>query len=130
MADHERYLNENLTPEWKRAYLDYRTCKKHIKLIARRLAREAGNLDVKPEEVDGNDSSADEDYGPSAPPRKSPGLGVSRSRSGTVNIKSPNIGDSSATPKSAGNSKASSHLTAKLISESAIWYDDLHAPSN
>ncbi|WVF72993.1 hypothetical protein IAT40_007811 [Kwoniella sp. CBS 6097] len=72
-----RYLAENQTPEWKRAYIDYRACKKAIKVVARRLGQirdghregdeggEGGGQDG-----DGDDSSgADDDHGPSAPPR-------------------------------------------------------------
>lgn len=69
----ERYLEDNLTPEWKRAYIDYRACKKSIKVIANRLA--AGDVDAAEQihkEVD--KSSDDEDAGPSAPPRKSPSV--------------------------------------------------------
>ncbi|KAK8853230.1 hypothetical protein IAR55_003932 [Kwoniella newhampshirensis] len=83
-----RYLAENLTPEWKRAYIDYRACKKAIKVVGKRLgqvkdAREGEDGD----DDDGNQSSsgADDDYGPSAPPKRSPETikGSLRSRSGT-----------------------------------------------
>jgi hypothetical protein len=109
-ADPKRYLSENLTPEWKRAYIDYRACKKSIKVIARRLGQ-LGDQTVESQEErpegDGNDSSADEDYGPSAPPRRSPSALVNRSRSGTVSGKSPNVPGGSTTPNAAGKSKAS-----------------------
>ncbi|OXC70750.1 hypothetical protein AYX13_00732 [Cryptococcus neoformans] len=64
-----RYLQENLTPEWKRAYIDYRACKKLIKVIAARL----GQIKEQ-EDVDGGGSSSgpDDDHGPSAPRIKSP----------------------------------------------------------
>ncbi|ORY33359.1 SPX domain-domain-containing protein [Naematelia encephala] len=61
-----RYLAENQTPEWKRAYIDYRACKKKIKVINNRLRQIDGEVE---EEKDSSD--ADEDHGPSAPPRKS-----------------------------------------------------------
>ncbi|KIR53486.1 hypothetical protein I315_04079 [Cryptococcus gattii Ru294] len=63
------YLQENLTPEWKRAYIDYRACKKSIKVVAARL----GQIKEQ-EDVDGGGSSSgpDDDHGPSAPQLKSP----------------------------------------------------------
>lgn len=115
-----RYLKENATPEWKRAYVDYRTCKKYIKIIALRIAREAGNLDATPDEVNANDSSADDDYGPSAPPR--------RPRAGTASLRSPNVGGTSGTPRTLGNAKVRPHRTAKLIPEPTAWHSDLYAP--
>jgi len=112
-TNHPRYLSENLTPEWKRAYIDYRACKKAIKVIARRLGQVpadqvSGSQEDQAEngDADGNDSSADEDYGPSAPPRKSPIGSVGRASKSGASNKSPNAGGS-ATPNSAGKSKAS-----------------------
>lgn len=110
-----RYLTENLTPEWRRAYIDYRACKKAIKVVARRLGQlqeeepESAEGDEPKEQGGdvGNDSSGDDDYGPSAPPRKSPAASSSRNSrsgrsgfgSGSMNAKSPNIaGSSSLTP--------------------------------
>ncbi|WWD19646.1 hypothetical protein CI109_104108 [Kwoniella shandongensis] len=68
-----QYLVENLTPEWKRAYIDYRACKKAIKAVGKRLGQVKDDT-REGEDADGNQSSsgADDDYGPSAPPRKSP----------------------------------------------------------
>lgn len=83
-------------------------------MIARRLGQVGDqNADSQEErpEGDGNDSSADEDYGPSAAPRRSPSGLVNRSRSGTTSVKSPNVGSS--TPNSAGKAKASQLLGAK-----------------
>jgi hypothetical protein len=130
-ADPKRYLSENLTPEWKRAYIDYRACKKSIKVIARRLGQagdQAPDSGEEGAERDGNDSSADEDYGPSAPPRRSPSGLVNRPRSGTTSVKSPNVGSS--TPNPANKSKASPSHTAKLIPEPTLWIDDHHSPSD
>lgn len=59
------YLEENLTPEWKRAYIDYRACKKAIKVIARRLGQAKDGASGEDE----GHSSADEDHGPSAQPK-------------------------------------------------------------
>lgn len=70
-----RYLEDNLTPEWKRAYLDYRACKKSIKIIANRLA--AGNPDTAREIKEEIDKSSDDDVGPSAIPKKSPVVSMS-----------------------------------------------------
>ncbi|OCF44626.1 hypothetical protein I317_01513 [Kwoniella heveanensis CBS 569] len=68
-----RYLAENQTPEWKRAYIDYRACKKAIKVVARRLGQvkeSGGEGGAGDGDGDGDDSSgADDDHGPSAPPR-------------------------------------------------------------
>ncbi|WVR00182.1 hypothetical protein IAU59_007324 [Kwoniella sp. CBS 9459] len=70
-----RYLAENLTPEWKRAYIDYRACKKAIKVVAKRLghikdSREGQEGEDGDQDGDGDDSSgADDDHGPSAAPR-------------------------------------------------------------
>jgi hypothetical protein len=124
-------LSENLTPEWKRAYIDYRACKKSIKVIARRLGQTGDQAPDSAEdgaERDGNDSSADEDYGPSAPPRRSTSGLVNRPRSGTTSVRSPNAGGS--TPNSAGKSKASASHAAKLKPEPALWIDDNHSPSD
>ncbi|WVQ84502.1 hypothetical protein IAT38_006654 [Cryptococcus sp. DSM 104549] len=76
-----RYLQENLTPEWKRAYIDYRGCKKAIKVVAARL----GQVKEGKEDDDRDSSGADDDNGPSAPPRRSPETmrGSLRSRAGT-----------------------------------------------
>ncbi|ODN94664.1 hypothetical protein L198_04805 [Cryptococcus wingfieldii CBS 7118] len=63
-----RYLQENLTPEWKRAYIDYRACKKSIKVIAARM----GHIQEEGEGDQGDSSGPDDDYGPSAPPKKTP----------------------------------------------------------
>ncbi|WWC72020.1 uncharacterized protein I206_105979 [Kwoniella pini CBS 10737] len=67
-----RYLAENQTPEWKRAYIDYRQCKKKIKVVAARLGqvkeRKEGQINGGEEEDDGDSSGADDDHGPSALP--------------------------------------------------------------
>nr|XP_019044152.1 hypothetical protein I302_07433 [Kwoniella bestiolae CBS 10118]OCF23082.1 hypothetical protein I302_07433 [Kwoniella bestiolae CBS 10118] len=69
-----RYLVENQTPEWKRAYIDYRQCKKKIKVVAKRLGQIKERREGEPggeeeEDEDGDSSGADDDHGPSAPPR-------------------------------------------------------------
>jgi len=124
----KRYLSENLTPEWKRAYIDYRACKKSIKVIARRLGQVGDQTPESQEEraeQEANDSSADEDYGPSAPPRRSPS-GIGRSVRSGSSAKSPNPEGS--TPNSAGKTKASPPLATKLMSEPTIRIHD-HYPS-
>ena len=90
-----RYLRENLTPEWKRAYLDYSACKKAIKVIARRLDQ---NKDTATGE-DGKDSSDadDDDHGPSRQPKKTPSIRASAGGS----VKSPRSGRLQKTPASA-----------------------------
>lgn len=65
-----RYLDENATPEWKRAYIDYRGAKKAIKRAAASLQNEAV-------EENNDFSSDDEDHGPSAKPRRSSSAGGS-----------------------------------------------------
>ncbi|WWC64582.1 uncharacterized protein I303_107193 [Kwoniella dejecticola CBS 10117] len=88
-----RYLAENQTPEWKRAYIDYRQCKKKIKVVAARLGqvkeRKEGGLSGGEEGDDGDSSGADDDHGPSAPPREKRGTpdtirGSLRSRMGST----------------------------------------------
>lgn len=55
--NHHRYLDENATPEWKRAYIDYRACKKQIKKISQRLA----NIPDPPaERIEDDGDGADE----------------------------------------------------------------------
>ncbi|WOO82310.1 Xenotropic and polytropic retrovirus receptor 1 [Vanrija pseudolonga] len=61
-----QYLNDNATPEWKRAYIDYRACKKQIKRITARLEQ------ADPEAADAGDSSGDDDHGPSKPKGQRP----------------------------------------------------------
>ncbi|WRT70222.1 uncharacterized protein IL334_007217 [Kwoniella shivajii] len=90
-----RYLAENQTPEWKRAYIDYRICKKKIKVVAKRLGQlkdiHGGPIQgqgVEAEDDDGDDSSgADDDHGPSAVPKdksKSSDKGSLRSKVGSI----------------------------------------------
>jgi hypothetical protein len=90
-----RYLAENKTPEWARAYMDYRACKKAIKAIAIRLAEahlatDAPVIDSKAAEMvlDGelDDGSSDEDFGPVASPRDA---SVKSARNSLRNAKSP-----------------------------------------
>lgn len=89
-----RYLDENATPEWKRAYIDYRGAKKAIKRAV--ASRENQAVD------ENNDfSSEDEDNGPSAKPRApgSPGgSALSRIISGS-SPRSPNTARSGKTPR-------------------------------
>ncbi|WWC91724.1 uncharacterized protein L201_006671 [Kwoniella dendrophila CBS 6074] len=92
-----RYLAENQTPEWKRAYIDYRLCKKTIKVVAARLGqvkeRREGGVISGGEEDEGDSSGADDDHGPSAAPKdkKSPGTFRESIRSRT--------GSNAATPR-------------------------------
>ncbi|WWD03630.1 hypothetical protein V865_001685 [Kwoniella europaea PYCC6329] len=67
-----RYLVENQTPEWKRAYIDYRLCKKKIKVVAKRLGqvKERKEGEGEEDDQDGDSSGADDDHGPSAPSRE------------------------------------------------------------
>ena len=65
-----RYLSENLTPEWKRAYIDYRACKKAIKVISQRLGDVKVQHGQDDEAGERDSSDGDDDAGPSAPPRK------------------------------------------------------------
>ncbi|BEI88828.1 uncharacterized protein CcaverHIS019_0201900 [Cutaneotrichosporon cavernicola] len=51
------YLADNATPEWARAYIDYRALKKQIKRIVARMHDEGEDVDDR--------SSDDEDHGPS-----------------------------------------------------------------
>ncbi|ORX40589.1 SPX domain-domain-containing protein [Kockovaella imperatae] len=73
-----QYLKDHLTPEWKRAYIDYSACKKAIKVVKKRLdqAREGQRDHTAGEgaQEDGDDREAssdldDEDHGPSKPRR-------------------------------------------------------------
>lgn len=59
-----RYLEENATPEWKRAYIDYRGAKKAIKRAV--ASRENQAVD---ENNDFSSEEDDADNGPSAKPR-------------------------------------------------------------
>ncbi|EIW72108.1 hypothetical protein TREMEDRAFT_70627 [Tremella mesenterica DSM 1558] len=80
-----RYLDENSTPEWKRAYIDYRACKKAIKVIARRLGQERSRIKngEQPDKGSGSHESSDDvDHGPSAPPRSSKGTSPSMGSGG------------------------------------------------
>jgi hypothetical protein len=86
-TDH-RYLLENQTPEWKRAYIDYRAAKKAIKVVALRLneaSQKSPGINGNGEERDTveYDSSGDEDYGPSAPPKKPASVGSGKGRTPT-----------------------------------------------
>lgn len=90
-----RYLEENATPEWKRAYIDYRGAKKAIKRAV--ASRESQAVD----EI--NDlSSEDEDNGPSAKPKTptSPG-GSALSRIISGSPKTPNTARAQKTPRTA-----------------------------
>jgi hypothetical protein len=71
-----RYLAENATPEWKRAYIDYRAAKKAIKRVANRLKQTPepipGNESNKSDDGDVSGASSsgdDDDHGPSKPRR-------------------------------------------------------------
>jgi hypothetical protein len=81
-----RYLEENLTPEWRRAYIDYKGCKKRIKIIDARL-RSRGSPQIAPDGVKVNESANDSsdndgDHGPAAPPKKAtPSLRANSARS-------------------------------------------------
>ena len=85
-----RYLAENLTSEWKRAYIDYGQCKKKIKVISARLGQNQGGKEEK------DSSDGDADHGPSAAPRtrssavsKSPGrssMNRENGRTGTPSL--------------------------------------------
>ena len=92
-----RYLAENLTPEWKRAYIDYRACKKAIKVIANRLGDGHPDGQVG-DEADKSSDGDDGDGGPSAPPRRSlstrtgPGSTKSGPESGRIGPMSPASG--------------------------------------
>ncbi|KAL1412764.1 Xenotropic and polytropic retrovirus receptor 1 [Vanrija albida] len=86
-----QYLNDNATPEWKRAYIDYRACKKQIKRITARLEQNDPEADE-----DGNrSSSGDDDHGPSkakgARPPSTPGAASVRA-GGSGAAASPNTG--------------------------------------
>lgn len=86
-----RYLEENATPEWKRAYINYRAVKKVIKRISLRLSKDPDPEAHSAAESD-KSSSGNEDHGPtrerrrneSSPavstpgtaPRPSPGFGT------------------------------------------------------
>ncbi|KAL7418429.1 Xenotropic and polytropic retrovirus receptor 1 [Cryptotrichosporon argae] len=76
-----RYLVENQTPEWKRAYIDYRACKKAIKAVAVRLGQRPDALDDADNDND-EDSDGDDDHGPSARPRNELAHARSRASSG------------------------------------------------
>ncbi|WVQ74177.1 hypothetical protein IAR50_003771 [Cryptococcus sp. DSM 104548] len=95
-----RYLQENLTPEWKRAYIDYRACKKSIKVIAARM----GHVKEEVEGDQGDSSGPDDDYGPSAPHRKSPEItkgihgGEGSLRSRMNNISTPRLNRNTSRP--------------------------------
>ncbi|WVO14281.1 hypothetical protein L204_101913 [Cryptococcus depauperatus] len=65
------YLQENQTPEWKRAYIDYGACKKAINVVATRLGQ-AKEKEGKDEDDGGSSSGPDDDNGPTAPPKISP----------------------------------------------------------
>ncbi|TXT12915.1 hypothetical protein VHUM_01316 [Vanrija humicola] len=64
-----QYLNDNATPEWKRAYIDYRACKKQIKRIVARLEQ---NDPAAADAADAADSSGDDDHGPSKAKQRPP----------------------------------------------------------
>lgn len=94
-AADRRYLEENATPEWKRAYIDYRGAKKAIKRAV--ASRENQAVD------ENNDfSSEDEDNGPSAKPKTpaSPG-GSALSRIISGSPKTPNTARSGKTARTA-----------------------------
>lgn len=74
-----RYLEQNLTPEWRRAYIDYKGCKKRIRISEDRLKSKGspGTAAAAIErqrtiERDERDSSGDDaDNGPAARPKGS-----------------------------------------------------------
>ncbi|KIR29217.1 hypothetical protein I309_01804 [Cryptococcus deuterogattii LA55] len=138
-----RYLQENLTPEWKRAYIDYRACKKSIKVVAARLGQ------VKEQEdVDGGGSSSgpDDDHGPSAPQLKSPDtlrgskgslrdrLGAARNTPRLARFssrpsenQSPNYGSTSESPYTHASQTAVSNPPPLDLGEPGV--DDDYTPS-
>ncbi|KAK4685855.1 hypothetical protein P7C73_g4278, partial [Tremellales sp. Uapishka_1] len=110
-----QYLAENQTPEWKRAYIDYKACKKAIKIVGARMGR--GKEIKDGVEVDSSDNDAD--HGPSAHPlRKTNSKGSStkdttpsflhRSLSRQVHV-SPTVNKSPTSPRY-GSTAASNPL--------------------
>lgn len=84
-----RYLEENLTPEWRRAYIDYRACKKSIKVVANRLGQTGDRARHGEQSGNGSpDSSDDNDHGPSAPAKRSPSNSLGRNGSASYQARS------------------------------------------
>jgi hypothetical protein len=114
-----------LTPEWKRAYIDYRACKKAIKVIAVRLGTDQPKFTEDLAGTDGKDSSDadddDDDYGPSAPPKKASASVKDGSRGTGSKVTSPKTPDptksSRLAPGTPGTAKAVSVDMSLAIQE-------------